>query len=184
MHSEPSKALFDEFYIQVGMAITGWANLDNELFTTCARIIGCSPRRAAVIYYRTPTIDSRLTLADDLIATVYPTTKSGKHPHPGHKKWTLLSREIRDALKVRNRMAHSPIARFLQDEPLPNGFPVGLSLFFDTAQGETLRGKPKQWLRVGEIKTHIQFVTQAKADLRDYRTNELEARLSEQLPPS
>ena len=61
------------------------------------------------MYYRTPTLDARLSLASDLIRSVIPRpSRAGEHPHADQKTWNDIDKEFRDLLSVRNRIAHEP----------------------------------------------------------------------------
>jgi hypothetical protein len=79
----------DEFLLMVGSCITEWANVENVLFNICWRSIGCAVERAAIIYYRSPSIDTRLNLTDELVRSVLPKPqrRSGGHPHADAKLW-------------------------------------------------------------------------------------------------
>jgi hypothetical protein len=58
--------LHDEFHLMAGQCISQWAFTDSILFLICQRVLGCSTEHAAIVYYRTPTLDARLTLTSDL----------------------------------------------------------------------------------------------------------------------
>ena len=98
-----------QFYAAVGRAITDWANLEKELFEITAAILGCAKRHSAIVFYRTPTIDSRLTLTNDLVESIFPAHAPGEHPSPTLKEWRRLQSDIKTKLKIRNWLAHHPI---------------------------------------------------------------------------
>jgi hypothetical protein len=52
----------DEFYKLFGQCIKKWADVEGTLFELCVRCLKTSRRQAAaIVYYKSPTIDSRLT---------------------------------------------------------------------------------------------------------------------------
>jgi hypothetical protein len=101
----------DEFLMWVGNCITAWAGVEQHLFRICAKSLGTTDKRAAIIYYRTPTLDARLSLTDELVRTVLPKREqqSGGHDHPDVKKWNQLRKDIGSLLPTRNKIAHHPI---------------------------------------------------------------------------
>jgi hypothetical protein len=118
-----SQELGDEFFLMIGNCITQWAHVQDEIFEICRQCLGCSRQNAAIVYYRTPTIDARMSLADELVALALPTRlrKSGGHDHPDLKKWKKI-RDQFDALTTpRNQLAHHPVwfrvAGLFQSEP-------------------------------------------------------------------
>jgi hypothetical protein len=49
------------FFYALGRAITAWADLEEILFAMVHDILDCSKERTAIVFYRTPTIDARLS---------------------------------------------------------------------------------------------------------------------------
>jgi hypothetical protein len=109
--STPSiEAKQNEFMAMVGYCITDWAAVEEQLFGVFYDILEISMERAAIIYLRTPTLESRLSLLDEILHTAYPgERKNGGHQHKDLDVWDGILKEIRDLLPVRNRLAHSPI---------------------------------------------------------------------------
>ncbi len=104
--------LGDEFLLMVGNCITEWAAVEEQLFEICRLCLGCPRDRAAIVYYRTPSIDARLSLADELVKAVLPkrTRKNGGRDHPDLRHWRELEKKFRALLPTRNRIAHHPVA--------------------------------------------------------------------------
>ena len=101
----------DEFFTWLGKCITAWAQVEEHLFEICVHSLRATKHRVAIVYYRTPTLDSRLQLTNELVRTVLPARDppSGGHDHPDTKKWDDLRGQIIGLLPVRNRMAHHPV---------------------------------------------------------------------------
>jgi|SRR5215472_7952505 len=99
----------DDFILTLGNCITEWSNVEHWLFNICLRCLGCHPVKAAIVYYRTPSIDARLSLADELVQATLPRPdrKSGG-PHPDLKTWREIETEFRGLLPIRNQLAHPP----------------------------------------------------------------------------
>jgi len=68
----PTRKEQDKFYVALGRAITNWSSLESQLFEITHLILGCARGLASVVFYRTPTIDSRLTLTTDLVEFILP----------------------------------------------------------------------------------------------------------------
>ena len=145
----------NEFFTWLGKCITAWAQVEDHLFEICLHSLGATKPRVAIVYYRTPTLDARLKLTDELVRTVLPARDppDGGHDHPDTKKWSQLRRQIAELLPVRNRMAHHPvtykdlgrmqvlgIAGFVSGEGV--ALPVIASWYeSDVSEAEKLRGK-------------------------------------------
>jgi hypothetical protein len=98
-------------HTMIGYCIKEWAGVEAALFNTFHEASGTDVVRAAIIYYKTPSIDSRLTLTDEIVQSVMPqpSRKAGGHKTPSAREWIKIKREISSLLKVRNDIAHYPI---------------------------------------------------------------------------
>jgi hypothetical protein len=167
-----------EFFWLLGIAMTVWAQLDEQLFRTCAQILKAAEHHAAIVYYRTPTLDARLTLVDELVQTIFPGRKAGAHPHPSEKVWAAIGKEIRDELPIRNRLAHSPAAshggRFVPPEGGPPEFRSWFASYVSPT--EKLRGRDKrgpEYLKRQDVRAHIGRIAELTKRLRNIRQHEL-----------
>lgn len=189
-----SSELEREFYQHLGIAIAEWAWIDAELFSVCAAVFRAPVlQHVAIIYYRTPTVDARLTLTDELVESVLPKPerKSGGHPHPTAKEWTAIEKAIRAELKIRRQLAHSPAYSVAQTEPpLPEGFPllaaIGepgkfyriIDVWFASyvSLTERLRGgaaAESKALKIEDIKSHIERLREVGERLQRFRSTVL-----------
>ena len=100
----------ERFYALVGQCITEWAIVDELLFHLCLHSIG-KPQQSAIVYYRTPGIDIRLNLVDELVKAILPvwSHRSGTHPHPDVSKWNQIVKDVKAILATRRRIAHQPV---------------------------------------------------------------------------
>jgi hypothetical protein len=137
----------DEFFTWVGKCITSWAQVEEHLFEICVTTLGAERHRVAIIYYRTPTLDARISLTDELARTVLPRRDppDGGHGHPDTIMWGDVRRPIVGLLPVRNRLAHHPVthkelgpALSLQGWAMPI-----ISSWYESyvSEAEQLRGK-------------------------------------------
>jgi hypothetical protein len=147
----------ERFFAAVGKAITRWADLEDVLFKITHGILGCSRERAAIVFYRTPTIDARLTLTADLIASFLPRHAPGDQPDSIMKQWKELEKDVRDRLQTRNRLAHHPAGAVVLISPTDDWSIVTGSY---PSEGERLRKRQEepQPLVIEEVRTHIQVV--------------------------
>ena len=139
----PSERI-DDFYMQIGRCIAGWAEIDEWLFRLCRESIG-PYEQSAIVYYRTPGIDIRLGLVDELVKSILPkrSRKSGGHDHPDVKLWKGISSDIRKLLSTRRRIAHHPvkaITNFLLLFTYPEKY-GGANLQIQASEYERLRQK-------------------------------------------
>jgi hypothetical protein len=101
----------DAFFTWVGKCITSWSRVEDHLFEICHKVLGCTKRRAAIVYYRTPTIDARLSLTDELLLSLLPKKDPpiGGHDHADVRAWNDIRKSIIALLPDRNRIAHHPV---------------------------------------------------------------------------
>jgi hypothetical protein len=100
---------YGEFYTLVGRCIGEWAHLEERLFKCCHECLG-PYEQSAIVYYKTPSLEARLTLVNELVTSVLPKHKPGEHPHQFVKIWDQLIKDIHKLLPVRRRVAHQPIS--------------------------------------------------------------------------
>jgi hypothetical protein len=107
-----------EFFEILGRCIAAWASVDDELFRIFRECVG-PHEQSAIIFYRTPGLDARLNLADEIVKSAFPRPdQSNAHPPLGVKAWNALVSKFKDLLHVRRRLAHHPVG---QGWPSENG---------------------------------------------------------------
>lgn len=164
----------EEFFRALGVAITDWAHIDSELFEICAEILGTNLRQAAIVYYRTPSIEARLSLTIDLVETLFPTPNPGDHPNELQKAWSKLCKDLREELPVRNQLAHAPVTPRLKSEKL-NELSGVIDFEYWYASGksrnERLRGREndERLLTVDDVHEHMKQVSHLYKRVRDAR---------------
>ena len=57
----------DEFHMMIGYCIAEWAGIDDELFRIFQQCTGAKEKQAAIVYYRTPALNVRLGLVDEIV---------------------------------------------------------------------------------------------------------------------
>jgi hypothetical protein len=113
--SEKSIANFnkrhDEFLRLIGLCITAWSRIEAMLFDLCQHALGASSQATAIVFYRTPTLDTRINLCDELLRTILPTPerKNGGHEHMLAGEWRRIKKTLQDLMPERNFMAHKGI---------------------------------------------------------------------------
>jgi hypothetical protein len=101
----------DEFYEWVGKCIKEWASIEALLYMVYATVLDAHPTQLAIIFYRTPTLDARLSLIDELVTAALPQRKQGGKKHADAIEWAKLLKDIRSLLKTRNLLAYAPVGR-------------------------------------------------------------------------
>ena len=165
-----------QFLHYLGFAITEWAHIEAELFQVCEAILQTQRKLVAIIYYRTPTLDARLKLTDELILAIapQPERKSGGHPHPTIKLWSNLRKDIEKSLPTRNQLAHSPAAPLAKFDQNDGAIIVDIGYASYMSNTEQLRGgKPKDALKLRDMQYHIASVSKLINRLRNFRIDEL-----------
>jgi hypothetical protein len=185
--------LGDEFHMMVGYCVAEWAGVDDELFRIFRECVG-PHEQSAIIYYRTPGLDVRFGLTDEIVRSVLPKRpkKSGSHDHPSVRAWVAAKGDYPNLLGMRRRIAHHPI--MIRQEPFRVGMAAGESppSWFEiyVSQHEGLRKKSSNLpaLRIDDLKTHLIAVNQLKGRLHrffyDVLTKRAAVSLLQTLPPS
>lgn len=169
------------FYCAVGMAITAWAHVEEELFKICASVLKGTHQRVAIVYYKTPTLDGRLTLAAELVSTVMPPRNPPNSGHASKEEqvWDGLRGDIRKALPIRNQLAHSPSSPMAEiEEPSDGEEPRIIRAIWwasYTSHIEKLRGKKVEDnpLKLNDVEDHIALVFKLVSRLHLFRDYEL-----------
>jgi hypothetical protein len=165
-----------EFYEAVGRAITGWAELEDVLFQMTMVILGCSKERAAIVFYRTPTIDSRLTLTSDLINSFFPRHKAGEPLDPRIGSWRELQADIKEHLHTRNRLAHHQVGTIVQVYEDRSGGALFDLVHASYASPSELLRKPGQSLdplTITDVQRHIEIISKLANRLRNFDRREV-----------
>ena len=151
----------DYFYRALGYCIAAWSDIEKRLFDLCHHSMRSDVEVASIVYYRTPSIDARLTLTDEMIRLRLPKTPNGGRPHPTLKIWNELRAKIKSHLEVRNRLAHHPVS--LQKIIVENALTAQgqvrqeyLILQTSVGKNEALRGKHFNQipLYLGDLEAH------------------------------
>ena len=61
-----------QFHMLMGNAISNWARVEAYLFKICRAALGATSQRTAIVYGRTPTLEARRLLINDLLETTLP----------------------------------------------------------------------------------------------------------------
>jgi hypothetical protein len=150
----------DEFYMWVGMCIADWAKIDGLVFGICHKSLGCKAEKAAVVYFKSPALEVRITLTQELVESILPKTPNGKPIHPDLKAWNAIIKSLAELKSTRNRIAHHPVAtRFAPrpDRDTPEGTAYEFWIENHLSHEEGLRGRSqdvKQPLKVEDLKDH------------------------------
>lgn len=109
---------YEAFLADVGRCITSWAQIEEKLFEICAVALRAPRKQTAIVYYKTPTIDARLKLVDELVRAIFPRKKSGQHSTPIEKAWKDITDEFDKLIPERNALAHFPLKTILSLEKM------------------------------------------------------------------
>jgi hypothetical protein len=167
--------LGDQFTLMVGNCITQWALVEDALFEICWRALQSPRERAAIVYYRSPTIDTRMNLTDELVRSALPKRErqSGGHDHPDIKLWDKLVSDFKKLLRIRSQIAHQPLMWRLGQTGAadPAGRPIVESWFeIYVSRTEALRAGASKYkpLRIEDLQKHLVNVSQIAGRLYDF----------------
>lgn len=101
------------FYTSLGVCIAAWSKVEDGLFNIFHLAMRCDKKLAAIVFYRTPTIDLRLKLTDEIVCAALPKPKraNGGHNDPLVVEWKKISVQITAIVPERNAMAHNEVRR-------------------------------------------------------------------------
>jgi hypothetical protein len=178
----------------VGHCITAWAGLEDRLFEILWCILGCPQERAAIVYYKTPQLEARLTLTDELVRSILPKTGSGTQPHPDLKAWDAVRKSISEELAVRRRIAHQPVRTGKVIIPL-SGDEKSLMMsghlefsYYEiyVSENEALRGKMAKpdTLNIHDLMEHEQTVKGLALQLHAFNTDVLATHAPKPVSPN
>jgi hypothetical protein len=173
----------DTFMMWLGSCITEWAKVEEQMFKFCADILGMSTEHTAIIYYRTFTLEGRLSLIDELIDTVIPKPENGKHRHIDGRTWEGLLKNIKENMPVRNQLAHCPVGPVMRETKQSDSRKITLEFESYPHHHEVARGRTtKKNLVIGDLKNHFMAVSALHDRLRMFRCDKLPAHISEFYP--
>ena len=155
----------------MGEAIALWAKLEAYLFKICRAALGASSQRAAIVYMRTPTLEARRLLVNDLLETrLHLRPKNGGKEHPDAREWRSITEALKNLLPTRNQIAHRPMEPHIDWTEGVDGGVGKAELWFEitTSDHERARyGGPNGSLNDADLRKHI-------TDVRDLRERMIE----------
>lgn len=160
--------LADEFHMMLGHCIAVWAEVDDELFRIFRHCVG-PYEQCSIIYYKTPGLNMRLGLTDELVRSILPkkTRKSGGHDHPDVKAWDKTKLGFGELLAVRRRIAHLPVEMRQVAPPFNNTMFAGAGMLAEPwfeinfSKHERMRNGTKETkpLKLADLTRHLVTTT-------------------------
>jgi hypothetical protein len=181
-----------EFYALVGLCIKEWAKVEDQLFHLCTFALKAAPQQAAIVYFRTPAIDSRLKLTNELVLSILPkrAKKDGGHDHKDVVIWKKLVGDINDLLPIRNLIAHGPVVHHIHTNVLSsddeqNGRILSSTMTVEIATSPHERLRERQGshsVRDQHLPTHLKEIVAVWNRLRAFYAQLTEALPAEPVP--
>jgi hypothetical protein len=160
-----------EFYEWVGRCMKQWAKIEFYLFDICSMAISSNYRNvAAVIYWRQPGIDTRLTTITDLLNIRLPPTKGRNRviENPEIARWNKLRIRMKEKLApFRNFVAHQPAWHRFNVVDTPDG--AKFTEFWHTTQNHRDAERRPSEIKdpgVADMKAHCEKMDTLVAELR------------------
>ena len=160
----------EEFMMTLGMCVTEWAGIDEQLFHICQRCLGCTQEQAAIVYQRTTTIGARRQLVSDLLATLLPKrADQGKHSQDV-ALWAAVNKTMIDLLPIRNRLAHQPVSK-RERHAIASIFRAGEPLwdFWFESHAHDFDGRSSEPLKLADLQDHLAAVNKLSSELYKFR---------------
>jgi hypothetical protein len=179
----------DEFYSWLGRCISRWAYTEDILFGLCQIALISPVELVAVVYYRTPTVDARTKLVEELVSATLPkpAKKSGGHKHDLAKRLEVALKTIRDLLETRNALAHHKVRQQVWvmakgEVGKPMATEVVRTINVGPSENEMARGrKIAHAISLRDLKAHYPKIEDARQALLEFQAAWLEWRQQERL---
>ena len=193
--TEPPHEKSRRFFEVLGRCISAWATVDDELFRIFRDCLGpCE--QSAIIFYKLPGLEPRLTLTDEIVASVFPKPErnSGGHDHESVKQWKTISKKFDKLLAIRRRLAHQPVSLKYEWGNGLSEWSFGTEQLFDhkprrrvpiysveVGKHESLRRKSSdlQPLTERDLLMHLSYVRKLANELNEFSRVVLTRRLEE-----
>jgi hypothetical protein len=182
----------NEFHMMIGYCVAEWAGIDDELFRIFQHCTGVKEKQAAILYYRTPGLDSRLKMVDEIVRSVLPKKpdRAGSHDHPDVKRWKKISAQCSNLFGTRRRIAHQPVRAqetlapagpppipylYIMDQSV-NNMTMQASFEIYTSQTEMMRGKESKLspLTLTDLQEHQKTTSQVRSQINMFFREVLE----------
>jgi hypothetical protein len=152
----------DQFYMMMGQCIGVWVGgIEDYFFEICHTVLRSPSKQAAIVFYKTPTLDARMTLTDELVKLVLPQHKADDHPHEDLKLWVTTYKMIDKLKPVRNRIAHCQAGVNISQ--------AGSWWILYESNNERMRGKPgAPPLQIVDLTRHLIDVGKARSLLHNF----------------
>ena len=182
MSRKPQHKQKSLIHLWIGRCISEWAAIEEVIFDVFCIALNTDTRLAAIVFYKTPNMQSRVTLTTELIEAITP-VQPGRHHHPLRKQWDSITKLISGLIPIRNLMAHHPIDSVAA--PSSTGSPSvsnfdGSLYKIETSKSEKLRGKSGsiKSIRESEMPLYYDKVRNVHTELINFRTEMQKTMLS------
>jgi hypothetical protein len=140
---------------------------------------------------RTPGLDVRLKLTDEIVRSVLPPrpARSGSHDHPSVEAWKAVAAKFEPLLFVRRRLAHHPVeARWSLLEPVapaagPLNKPIPVGVGYEVRTGEHERKRRRNSiappLSIQDLRDHLSAVRVLANELNEFNRDAFAQQLEE-----
>lgn len=99
-----------EFFMWVGRCIKRWAEVETHLFEICDWTMNTHRSIATIVYFKTPSLDARMTLVDELIKRTIDPKNGDTNATEILRRWDRFFKDSNKLKTIRNSIAHQPVA--------------------------------------------------------------------------
>jgi hypothetical protein len=104
-----------QLLLGIGLCITEWSTVDFQFLRLTCDALGAGSQRSAIVYLSTGMISKRIELVSELVECILLTVKDQDDNQEGNnkkdrpallKEWDFITKELRDIVPFRNKLAH------------------------------------------------------------------------------
>jgi len=166
------------FYEMMGMCIASWADVDEELFAIFHRCMGAPEPQCAIAYFKTPSLEARRTLTEEVVLSVLPKKKPGQHDHASVRAWNAAVEDFQDLLRTRGKIAHHKMRLVMEGGP--RGRKTWFQLYMNYSEQQCGRNA-SAILKDADLQHHLDSTTALERRLYAFRRDVLPMHVGE--PP-
>lgn len=172
----------------LGYCIARWSYVEERLFKICKGALKCPPKQAAIVFYRSPTLDVRLSLTEEIVQAAFGKSRRMK---ARRKAWKEIASEIRRLSPLRNRLAHHTVesdvipVRYIEGDKVVERTTLTL-LRVLPSKTERLRGRAygKKAVRWSDMMKHLEEVDALISQMNRYLRPKRRAKRLRPSPPN
>jgi hypothetical protein len=151
----------NEFLRTLGLCVTQWAFVDRQLFRLFRFGLQTATHRAAVVYYKSRTLQQRIQFVDELLKQSLSLKQYEEH-------WCPFAKRLEDLVPVRNIIVHQPTRRLHTAKRGKAVYEYAIHIEpYERMLNKNPKGlKGKSAIEIDDLKSHAEAVHDLERDLK------------------